>query len=493
MLISLIRRRIAALVTGVVMMISAAQAVETVTVIEYYNKDLDAYFISGRASEQQALDGVPAFTRTGAAFVANPAAEASSLQVRVCRFYVASVQPFVSSHFFGREGVECAALIASPPQGFSFEGYDFAVAQPDAAGRCAADSRFPVYRIFRTVSTANGVTPNHRYVNSIELYNTMIARGWSGEGVAFCATAVIDVGELQTRAELVRVAAENNPNCTAIAPFYYELGDGSGSLTSGSVGGVYRAATLMPIASSSKWLYGAYVAEMRRGNLSADDVRYLTFKSGYVSFTSCAQSDSVGSCAASGTNGQLSASAVGKFFYSGGHMQVHAAQLMGLAAMENGALASEINRGLSLAASSNDFRYSQPQLAGGIATTPTVYASFLRRLLNKQLVQATQLNAHAVCTNPLTCSAALYTPFPANESPNYAIGHWVEDATISDGAYSSAGLFGFYPWIDATKTLYGIIARVDAGARSGGESVACGRVLRQTWATAKAILASALF
>ena len=61
----------------------------------------------------------------------------------------------------------------------------------------------------------------------------------------------------------------------------------------------------------------------------------------------------------------------------------------------------------------------------------------------------------------------------------------VEDTTVSDGAFSSAGAFGFYPWIDATKTLYGIIARV-AVAGSGAESVACGRALRQTWMTAKA-------
>ena len=105
--------------------------------------------------------------------------------------------------------------------------------------------------------------------------------------------------------------------------------------------------------------------------------------------------------------------------------------------------------------------------------------------MNQQLAAGKLLNASPVCTNPQTCPTALSTPFPTSESPNYSIGHWVEDTTVSDGAFSRAGAFGFYPWIDATKTLYGIIARV-AVAGSGAESVACGRALRQTWMTAKA-------
>ena len=36
-----------------------------------------------------------------------------------------------------------------------------------------------------------------------------------------------------------------------------------------------------------------------------------------------------------------------------------------------------------------------------------------------------------------------------------------------DGAFSSPGLFGFYPWIDAGKTYYGVLARYDpTGASS---------------------------
>ena len=466
-------------------MAQLAFAAETVTVIEYYHRDLDSYFITGRADEQQALDGISAFNRTGAAFVALPANSATSKQTRICRFYISLASPPTSSHFYGRESVDCLPLIASPPTGFSYEGYDFAVAESSPAGQCPGDARFPVHRAFRP--GASGKSSNHRYLVSTTQYNAMVAHGWTGEGIAFCATAVKDVGDAKTRADLVRQVAETYAGCTAISPFYYEIGDKQGSLVTGSVGGRYTASSLMSIASASKWLYGAYVTEMRQGALGADDMRFLTFTSGYVTFSFCQQTDTVGSCAVAGDNARYTAAALNKFFYSGAHMQTHAAQYMALGGLDNDGLANEIKRalGLTSVASSAEFRYTQPQLAGGIATTPSVYGSFLRRLLNQQLIQGKQLNASPVCTNPLTCPTALSTPFPTRESPNYSIGHWVEDTTLSDGSYSSAGAFGFYPWIDATKTLYGIIARVDA-AGSGTESLPCGRALRQTWLTAKA-------
>ena len=91
-----------------------------------------------------------------------------------------------------------------------------------------------------------------------------------------------------------------------------------------------------------------------------------------------------------------------------------------------------------------------------------------------------------MCTNSQTCANALYSPFAATESPTYSIGHWVEDPLVSDGAYSSAGAFGFYPWIEPTRAHYGVLARQDFGLRSGAESVPCGRKLRQAWATGDA-------
>jgi hypothetical protein len=69
-----------------------------------------------------------------------------------------------------------------------------------------------------------------------------------------------------------------------------------------------------------------------------------------------------------------------------------------------------------------------------------------------------------------------------DESWHYSIGHWVEDdPKVGDGAFSSPGAFGFYPWIDASKTYYGVVARAEAPGAL--ESVYCGRLIRKAWVT----------
>ena len=64
---------------------------------------------------------------------------------------------------------------------------------------------------------------------------------------------------------------------------------------------------------------------------------------------------------------------------------------------------------------------------------------------------------------------------------HYSLGHWIEDDPAGDGAYSSPGAFGFYPWIDTSKTLYGVVARIVlAGAY---DSALCGAQIRKAWVT----------
>jgi hypothetical protein len=59
-----------------------------------------------------------------------------------------------------------------------------------------------------------------------------------------------------------------------------------------------------------------------------------------------------------------------------------------------------------------------------------------------------------------------------------------------DGAFSSPGAYGFYPWIDASKTYYGIIARESTTNVTGPAqntpywlSVLCGRLVREAFLT----------
>lgn len=459
---------------------TSARASETVVVVEYYQRDLDSYFITGRADEQQLLDSIPTFARTGAVFVANAASSPQSGQTRICRFYISTTSPFANTHFYGRETSDCATIAATSPPGFNNEGYDFAIAEPiTASSQCPAHARFPIYRAFRPAE--EGKTPNHRYFVGMAQYNAFAERGWIPEGTAFCATSVIDIATNEVRASSTRKVAETDPLCRNIAPFHYQFGNSLGVLASGNIGIGVTGETIGPIASATKWLYGAYVSQLRNGALTTDDVRYLTFRSGYIGFQGCDRGETVAACATRSSNNQFSALAVDKFAYGGGHMQQHALQFMALGTLTPEPLGRELDRVLTLGTTPATFTLLQPQLAGGVYTNANVYASFLRKLLSGKLIAGTQYQAHSVCTNPATCSAALSTPFPLNETPLYGIGHWIEDTTFSDGAYSSAGAFGFYPWIDASKQYYGVVARFDAGAGASGDSIACGRALREAW------------
>ncbi|OYT92919.1 MAG: hypothetical protein CFE43_06495 [Burkholderiales bacterium PBB3] len=297
-----------------------------------------------------------------------------------------------------------------------------------------------------------------------------------------------------TRAQAAGATATSSTNaCAAIAPFYWEVGDKSRLLGSGSVNKAgsatsYTATSLMAVASASKWLYGSYVVERRNGQLTPEDVRFLTFSSGYTQMpvAGCARADTVASCAERDNNGVPDPATVDKFYYNGGHMQKHAslATGMNLGALDNAALAAEMTRVLGADVA---LAYSQPQLAGGVFTNAKNYAVLLRKLLGRQLQMSDLLGSHAVCTNPSTCPSAVYSPFGG--SFHYSLGHWVEDDPVTgDGAFSSAGLFGFYPWINASKTYYGIVSRFDAsGAGAGAASVACGARVRKAWMTGVAL------
>lgn len=294
----------------------------------------------------------------------------------------------------------------------------------------------------------------------------------------------------QRVAAATATAQQGSGLCSDIRPYYWEIGDGSARLGSGSVNAAgnattYTASTAMPIASASKWIYGAYVAERRAGLLTPEDIQFLSFRSGYTNFTiaGCDNLETVGECSTRSTNGDFTAVNVGKFYYDGGHMQKHAslpAPGMNLGAYGNVALALEVRTRLG---PEIGLTYTQPQLAGGVRSTANDYAIFLRKILNGQLHIAHLLGTNATCTNPMTCPTAVRTPITDGFDWNYSIGHWVEaDPLRGDGAFSSAGAFGFYPWIDSSKTYYGVVARF-AAAGGGNESAKCGALIRKAWMT----------
>jgi len=304
---------------------------------------------------------------------------------------------------------------------------------------------------------------------------------------------------LQARIDAATATAQNGSNaCGAIQPFFWEVGDqnerkASGSVPSNNGNPTYTGSSAMSIASASKWLYGAYVVQLRQSQsspLTADDIKYLTFRSGYTSFSKCLKDQTVQQCVDYLDNGKYTAANDGFFSYGGGHMEKHAS-LIGLGALDNAGLTAEVRSKLGI--TDTPFTYGQPQLAGGVVTSADVYAVFLRKILAGTLAMKEALGTNAVCTNPKTCpSEARNAPIPESESYSYSIGHWVEsDPLNGDGAFSSAGAFGFYPWIDKDKTWYGIVARQDASritdpdnpdsAGHGFDSAQCGQLIRHAW------------
>ncbi len=228
------------------------------------------------------------------------------------------------------------------------------------------------------------------------------------------APAAVVISEA-TRVQAASTTATTNSYCTAIQPFYWEIGSATGAIGWGTAGGATpTASTLMGVASASKLLFASYVIEKKNGILTANDIKHLRFMSGYSTFTSCGIYATVGACY-TGAAGYVAADD-GKFFYSGGHFQKYASVDLGLSALNSNGLAAEMNTYLG---SDVAVAFSGPQPAGGIILTPTKYALVLRKILNQQLKISNFLGTNSVCTNTISCaSSSNSTPIPSSEPSN---------------------------------------------------------------------------
>ncbi len=287
--------------------------------------------------------------------------------------------------------------------------------------------------------------------------------------------------------------ATTNSSCTAIAPFYWEIGNVDSILASGTTGdGSVTRTTNMLIGSASKWLFGAYVIQTRGGAPTTQDIPYLTMQAGYTDFGnfSCTNSSTVADCfnASNGKgngnlNSQFNAGDVGKFFYNGGHFQAWGVNVGGLSNNTPTALTSKYRLALG---STTGITFTSPQLAGGAYMNAAGYAEFLRRIITGQLLIKNYLGAGAVCTLPGSPNCNAQSTPLTTLAFHYSYGHWVEDDPTGDGSFSSAGIFGFYPWIDKTKRYYGVVSRFSAYSGSndignGYASYLCGKAIRKAY------------
>lgn len=305
------------------------------------------------------------------------------------------------------------------------------------------------------------------------------------------------------RTAAASATANNNARCRdGLGGFYWEIGDASGRKASGSVGSDAPSATApLQVFSASKWMYAAQIAEKRgaAGLNGSTDLPFLRFTSGHSAYgnlpvctTASTESASVADCRP-GADTLVSTDA-GRFAYDSGHMQWHAISTMGWATRDNAALAQDLNATLGL----SGLEYRRPIPAAGVVASADTYAQFLRKVLRGELRLLSLLGTSQVCANPrfAGCNAGASPADASTEGWNYSVGHWVEaDPTIGDGAFSSPGGGGFYPWIDRTRTTYGILARevlpVLPGQQDAGfRSAECGRLIRQAWRTGSEVVST---
>jgi hypothetical protein len=325
--------------------------------------------------------------------------------------------------------------------------------------------------------------------------------------------------------------------------FYWEIGNVNGILADSSMGlsasgseqptsapgQTYTRTTLLAIDSASKWMYASYIAEINATpilfgwQMPSRYVPFLNFTSGYDNMTdSCSYTvtPTVDNCvdASNGqspaqANGSKTAADAGRFYYNSGHMEVlEAGADPSLSGYMNGGantvtdLSNELMTAFSAKGISTNIQFGATIPAGGIATTAGDYAAFLQGMLKlntplvmRYFLSPTASDPYAVCTNPYDASCvdstgnplALYAPLPGTVSWHYSLGHWIEDdPATGDGAYSSPGRGGFYPWIDSSKMYYGIVARSDSAAPGNPSiapfylSVVCGEAIRKAYMTA---------
>jgi CubicO group peptidase (beta-lactamase class C family) len=288
-------------------------------------------------------------------------------------------------------------------------------------------------------------------------------------------------------AQAAKNAASTSPACRAIQPFYWEIGTKNSVVASGSEGdGSVSRDTVLTIASASKMVFGAYVIQKDQGKIDSATSKFLHMTSGYVRLQalSCGWGVStVKDCFAQGDNSQYVAEDDNHFSYNGGHFQKWAVD-HGLGSLDRQGLADEYRRALG---ADIPFKFGVLQLAGGLRMSAAAYAMFLQKVVGGQLLFKNFLGVDPVCTLPQSCPGQALRS-PVRVAWHYSYAHWVEDAPGGDGAFSSPGAFGFYPWIDASKTYYGIVSRAgraQQGEGAGFASALCGQEIRRAFFTSR--------
>jgi serine protease len=162
-----------------------------VPVVEFYDAELDHYFMTKSGPEIAHLDafGAPRWQRTGQVFYAwadRSHAPPSASPHSVCRFY-AGPDKQIDSYYFTADAEECSTVSSAGGAVWTLQSAAaFWVEVPNGEGACR-EGTLPVYRFFNNRRDAN-----YRYTIDLSVRRAMLNRVWvpngaGANGVAFCS------------------------------------------------------------------------------------------------------------------------------------------------------------------------------------------------------------------------------------------------------------------------------------------------------------------
>jgi CubicO group peptidase (beta-lactamase class C family) len=248
--------------------------------------------------------------------------------------------------------------------------------------------------------------------------------------------------------------------------------------------GTYTPDTIVRLASGSKWLSAAAIMTLvDDGSLDLDAPisGYLPVFTGpkaaitlrqLLSFTSGLQEDpacagrpthTLQQCAAEIAALPLAAQPGAQYRYGNGHLVVAAAIAEAVSGTPFTTLFWE-RLSLPLGATSTFMTGgTNPNPAGNGRSTMHDYARFVRMLWNGGEIDGTRILSEAAVaemqqdqTNgaPIVVASVIRKALGSR----YGLGHWYDVLDPVTGAYevSSPGAFGFHPWIDRQRDLYGV-------------------------------------
>jgi len=297
---------------------------------------------------------------------------------------------------------------------------------------------------------------------------------------AVCSAGVPEEIPTYIRSDAVKATIETARECRNIPQFYWEIGDANGPLASGRKGSQFNADTPVLLASASKWIFATYLLE-KYGSLTPAQIQMLTQRSGYRSFLDqiCLFTSKVDECMnvqlpLYGISNPYTSENVGTFFYSGAHFQQLAIDL-GLGNYTSRMLTTEMRKYLNNA----DISYIFPGVGSGMRSSARTFGKLMRKMMRDEYLIGQMLGSDRICTLPRVCPMSLRSPLETDW--DYSLGHWVEhESGGPDDVFSGPGLHGFYPWISADKTLYGMLSTQQLADLKASSS-SCGGKIRKAW------------